>query len=210
MKFTDKRGQGQKNFVIPNKPIKRTPEEIALDNQKAVEEHIEMVKQEDLRLRGMEAEKARSVDSFRLPKRLQKLSFIEEHEEEEAIRQIEELMGFERPRVCGYMISVKIYVRDEDIGKILDKDGRETLLYAPPRVSAHDKFRNCSGLVLGVGPTAYKDPKFMGIPWCKIGDWVMIARNGGPQVNFRGIPVTTVPDDNIYMTLECPTHVTRD
>ena len=208
MKFTDKRGHGQKNFVIPAK--KPTPEQIALDNQRMMEEHLEMVKQEELRLHGMEAKQARSVDSFRLPERLRRTSFIEEHEEEEAIRQIEELLGFERPRVTGYHICVKIYVRDEDIGKLIDKDGRETLLYAPPRVSAHDKFRNCSALVLALGNIAYKDPKYMGIPWCKVGDWVMIARNGGPQVNYRGIPVTTLPDDNIYMTLECPTHVTRD
>lgn len=211
MKFTDRRGQGNKNFVLPKKEeIKKTALEIEQENQRAMQEHLDMIRQEELRLNGIEASRARCLDSFRLSPRLQKLSFIEEHEEAEAIRQIEELLGFERPRVCGYMITVKIYVRDEDVGKLLDKDGRETLLYAPAKVSAHDKYRNCSGLVLSIGPIAYKDPKFMGVPWCKVGDWVMIARNGGPQVNYRGIPVTTIPDDNIYWTLECPTHVTRD
>lgn len=205
MKFIDKRGQDK--HVIVNQ---KTPEEVLLENQRLAEEHFKMIREEELRLYGTDADKARSVDTFRLPANQRYLSFIEEHEEAEAIRQIEELLGFERPRVTGYHICVKIYVRDEDIGKLYDKDGKETLLYAPAQVSAHDKFRNCSALVLSIGNIAYKHEKFMGIPWCKVGDWVMIARNGGPQVNYRGIPVTTLPDDNIYMVLEDPRHVTRD
>jgi hypothetical protein len=201
MKFTDKRGQGQKNFVIPTKKL--TPEQIALDNKRMMEEHLEFVRQEELRLSGMEAANAKSVDSFRL-------SFIEPYEESEAIRQIEELLGFERPRPTGYHIAVKIYVRDEDCGKLFDKDGKETLIYAPPKVSAHDKFRNCSALVLSLGDDAYRDRKFLSGPWVRVGDWVVIARNGGPQVNYRGVPVTFIPDDNIYCVISDPTHVTRD
>lgn len=203
MKFIDKRGQGQKNFVLPNKAVSKTKEEIALDNLKAIEEHAELLKQEELRLNGIEASKARSVDKF-------KLGFVEAYEEETAIKMIEDLLGFERPRPTGYHVAVKIYVRDDEIGKILDKDGRETLLYAPPKVSAHDKFRNCSALVLALGPEAYRHPKFTHGPWVRVGDWVVIARNGGPQVNYRGVPVTFIPDDNIYCVIEDPTHVTRD
>lgn len=202
MKFTDNRGHGNKNFVQKILP-KKTPEELIEEQQRAIEENLEGLRREELRLNGIEASKARSVDKFRL-------GFVEEYEEEQAIKMIEDLLGFERPRPTGYNVAVKIYVRDEEVGKILDKDGRETLLYAPPKVSAHDKFRNCSALVLALGPDAYRASKFPSGPWVRVGDWVVIARNGGPQVNYRGVPVTFIPDDNIYCVIEDPTHVTRD
>lgn len=197
MKFTDKRSQN-KNIVI-----KHTPEQIAIENQRLADEHLKLLREEELRIHGVDASKARSVDSFRL-------SYIEDYEEADAIKMIEDLLGFERPRPTGYHIAVKIYVRDEDVGKLYDKDGRETLLYAPAQVSAHDKFRNCSALVLAIGPDAYRGSKFISGPWVRVGDWVVIARNGGPQVNYRGVPVTFIPDDNIYCVIPDPTFVTRD
>jgi co-chaperonin GroES (HSP10) len=47
------------------------------------------------------------------------------------------------------------------------------------------------------------------VPWCKVGDWVVFDRNAGPQINYRGVPVTIIEDKNIRAVVECPTYVSR-
>src|SRR5579859_5957784 len=144
-------------------------------------------------------------------------SYIEPHEEQEAIRIIEEKLGFPRPRVTGYFIAVKIFLADEKIitkknsvGKdiqIAVPDGynpetekvyvnkSDGTIVLPEHVVEERKFRNCSGLILAMGPLAYKGKKFEGSgPWCKVGDWVMFPRNEGHQINYRGIPMQIIPD----------------
>lgn len=143
------------------------------------------------------------IDKFRL-------SFIEDYEEEEACKLIEESLGFERPRPVGYRMAVKIYTRPEDVVKVKGPDGKERSLYLPAVVRADDKFKNCSALVVAQGPDCYKDPKRTSAPWCKVGDWVVIARNAGPQVNYKGVPMTIIPDDAVYLIIQDPNDVTRD
>lgn len=160
-------------------------------------------------------------------------SFIEPHEEQEAIKFVEEKLGFPRPRITGYFIAVKIFLADEKIitkknsvGNDIQiavpegyRDEKEKVyvnkvdgtIVLPEHVVEERKFRNCSGLVLSLGPLAYKGKKFEGSgPWCKVGDWVMFPRNEGHQINYRGIPMQIIPDDRVMMVVEDPAHVTRD
>jgi hypothetical protein len=153
------------------------------------------------------------VDKYRL-------SYIEDYEEDEARKQIEELLGFEAPRVCGFHMAVKIYVRPDQI---------EGGIYIPDMVTANDRFRNCTALVIAKGSECYSSGRFtesltkkilrvffskwmppVKKPWCKVGDWIVFPRNEGPQINYRGIPMQIIPDDKCYMIIQDPTHVTRD
>jgi co-chaperonin GroES (HSP10) len=140
-----------------------------------------------------------------------KLSFIENCEEEEAKKIIEEHLGFPAPRVTGYHLAVKIYVREQDVHSFIDDKGEKKFIALPDSVTANDKFRNCTALVVSVGAGAYKGERFAETgPWCKVGDWVVIPRNEGTQVNYRGIPMQLIPDDRILCVIEDPSHVTRD
>lgn len=161
-----------------------------------------------------------------------KTSYVEDHEVEEAKKIIEESLGFEVPRVCGYHMVVKIFVRPEDVHEFTDEKGNKKSIYLPESATAQDKFRSCVALVLNQGPECYTGKRFQenpvirffrktGLfkswlgpirkrPWCKVGDWVVIARNAGPQVNYRGMPVTYLPDDQIFGVVPDPTFVTRD
>lgn len=145
-----------------------------------------------------------SIDNFRY-----KTSYIEDYEEEEAKRLIEESLGFERPRITGYHMAVKIYVRPEDIYEFTKEDGSKGKFYLPSSATAHDKWTNCVGLVLSQGSDCYQKSRFTHA-WCKVGDWIIIPRNEGTQLNYRGIPMQILPDDRCLGVVSDPTWVTRD
>lgn len=146
-------------------------------------------------------------------------SFVEESEEEEAKKFIEQHLGFPAPRPCGYHMYVKIHVREEDVHQIKDEkgnpilgeDGKPLYIALPDTMRANDKFRNCTALVVSQGIEAYQGERFKcSGPWCKVGDWVVIPRNEGTQVNYRGIPMQIIPDDRVLSVIEDPNYVTRD
>jgi len=137
-------------------------------------------------------------------------SLIEDHEEQEAKDLIAEQLGFEPSTPFSRKIAVKIYVRPDEITITKNGDGKEISIYLPPTFNAHDKFRNCTALVINVAKDCYKDKKYQESgPYCKVGDWLMIPRNVGTQVNYRGMPVQLIPEDAIYMVIEDPEHVER-
>jgi co-chaperonin GroES (HSP10) len=147
------------------------------------------------------------------------LSYIEEFEVKEAYDLIVQHLGFEPPRPAGYHLVVKIYVREEDVCKlkddegndILDENGKPKYIALPSSVTTEDKYRNCTALVLAVGPDAYKGKRFENSgSWCRIGDWVIIPRNEGTQINYRGIPMQIIPDDRILAIIQDPAFATRD
>jgi hypothetical protein len=238
-----------------------------------------------------------------------KLSFIEDHEVEIAEKLIQDQLGMDPMRPTGYYLTVKLYVRPEDVHQIKDdkgkpilgSDGKPMYIALPETVTANDKFRSCTALVIAQGPEAYKTGRFkpqtgfmtftdldlsmkaaemlskskfcpktyrgkpediliaiqIGLeaglspihsllrveerdgnpyiktieecktdsfsdniiqlfeknrvkPWCKIGDWVVIPRNEGTQINYRGIPMQIIPDDRPLAIIPDPTYVTRD
>jgi co-chaperonin GroES (HSP10) len=139
------------------------------------------------------------------------LSYIEDSEVIQAKQIIEEQLGFPVPRVCGYHMAVKIFVRPEETKEILGDDGISRKIYLPHTVTVHDKYRSCTALVLSMGSEAYKGDRFKDSgPWCKVGDWVVIPRNEGVQINYREVPMQIIPDDRVLCIVEDPSHVTRD
>ena len=60
-------------------------------------------------------------------------------------------------------------------------------------------------LVLETGPDAYADKdKFPHGPWCKKGDWVIIARYAGSRIKIEGGELRILNDDEILGTVESP------
>jgi len=70
------------------------------------------------------------------------------------------------------------------------------------------------GQVVSLGPLAYSDEyKFMGIPWCKEGDFVIFARYSGSRVRLFGseadgsddLSCRLLNDDEILAVVDNPT-----
>ena len=60
-------------------------------------------------------------------------------------------------------------------------------------------------LVLKVGPDAYSDPeKFPTGPWCKEGDWVIIARYEGSSLKIEEGELRILNDDEVLGTVDSP------
>lgn len=135
------------------------------------------------------------------------LSYIEVEEEEKAKELIKEYLGFEAPRTCGWYIGVVLYIPD----KLVNADGTESVLLKAEAHGMLDKFKSCVGLCVYQGSDAYKGDRFQHSgPWCKVGDWVVIPRAEGRQVNYRGRSMHLLPDDKILMVVEDPKYVTLD
>jgi len=67
------------------------------------------------------------------------------------------------------------------------------------------------GLVLEVGPDAYKDKeRYPKGPWCKKGTWVVFARYAGSRIKIDGGEVRLLNDDEVLATVENPEDIFHD
>jgi|TARA_R100001244_G_scaffold49675_1_gene43854 co-chaperonin GroES (HSP10) len=59
--------------------------------------------------------------------------------------------------------------------------------------------------ILKVGSDAYKDKeRFPNGPWCKEGDWVIIAKYAGSRITIEGGELRIINDDEILATIDDP------
>ena len=143
------------------------------------------------------------------------LSYIEDHEVEEARKLMEEQLGFKFMRPCGYQVLLKLYIRSEVAAQILDENGEQKRdengnliqIIRPDSIRQEDRLQAVVGLVLAMGPEAYKGLKFRGI-YCRPGDWVLTANYEGSRVGFKDMPVVLVTDDRILSVVEDPEDIT--
>lgn len=134
------------------------------------------------------------------------LSMISSEEEQTAKDLIENLLGFPAPTVCGYRLAVKLHIKDERA----NKDDPTSKIVLPQSHLMDEMYRTVTGLVIAIGPDAYCGDRFSNSgPWCKVGDWVVIARNEGVQVQYRGVAMHYINDDRILGVVEDPDHVTK-
>lgn len=125
----------------------------------------------------------------------------------------EKLCGKKPPSITGYYVGIRIYQRA--ITKTVKReDGTEAEMYTgTERTQAEDKYQSMVGLVVAMGPQAYKgtdqfgNRRFEGEPWCNIGDFVLFPRYEGLQVTFRDVPLLIVPDDKIIGIVDDPEDV---
>jgi len=126
----------------------------------------------------------------------------------DARKKVEDFLGCPPPRkTCGFQILVALYTTG---GKLKNADGSASLIEAPDTISSQDRFRSCTGMVVQMGPMAYKGTKFADTgAWCKVGDWVVIGRHDGMQLDYRGRPVMLINDDKIGMVIDNPSYAKR-
>ena len=66
-------------------------------------------------------------------------------------------------------------------------------------------YTTVTGLVLKVGPDAYKDEKrFSNGPWCKVNDWIIFGRYAGSRFGIEGGEVRILNDDEIIAVVKDP------
>ncbi len=76
-----------------------------------------------------------------------------------------------------------------------------------------EEYNNSRGLVLAMGPLAYRSDRFRPhpdaepIPACKVGDWVTLGKYAGQKIAVDGISLLIVNDDNITSVIPDPTRL---
>lgn len=150
------------------------------------------------------------------------LSFVEDHEEIQAQSVIDEqfreltkdflpkefpqgLTLREHGRLTRYFCAVKIYVRPEELKEITDTEGKKVTIYLPDSVRAEDRYQSCTGLVVALGPQAFKDKD--GNPRgskYKVGDWLTFPRTDIIRQDFCGVPLGIMTDDRAIMVTDDP------
>jgi co-chaperonin GroES (HSP10) len=86
----------------------------------------------------------------------------------------------------------------------------------PDEVLDRERLAINVGLVMAVGPLAYKDKNKFGDPdnptepwqpWCKKNDWVMFGKYAGSRFKIDGGELRLLNDDEILAIIEDPSHL---
>ena len=110
----------------------------------------------------------------------------------------------EHCRLTRYFCAVKIYIRPEEMK--VGPDGKHVILL-PDMVRTEDRYQSCVGLVVALGPQAFKDKegKPKGSAY-RVGDWVAFSRVDIIRIDFLGIPIGIMTDDRAIAVVSDPTH----
>ena len=100
------------------------------------------------------------------------------------------------PKPTGWRLLVLPFkMKDKTKGGILITDD----------VIERSQVASTCGLVLDIGPDAYKDKeRYPDGPWCKKGSWVIFARYAGSLIKIDGGAVRLLNDDEVLATVENP------
>jgi len=150
--------------------------------------------------------------------------WVQKDEEEKAKRIVEETLGVEAPHVCGYKVAIAI--QENNFHYV---NGIKTIIHMPDSTKDEEKYRNCTGLVIGMGPWAFRGRDFIEPilsrtarfffgkymkpssyrPWYRVGDFVAFPRHAGEVQNYCGIPIIVISDVDAYMVLKKPQDIKR-
>lgn len=85
---------------------------------------------------------------------------------------------------CGHRLVVKPY-KQEEVDDILKAATESGFLKDFQIINSNKKREDASvdkGIVLAIGPTAWKNDSFGHDPWCKVGDEILFAKFAGKVV----------------------------
>lgn len=107
----------------------------------------------------------------------------------------------ELPVPCGYKLLIALPKVDEK---------SEGGIYKPEDVVHREQTASIIGLVLDMGPDAYKDPsKFPHGPWCKQGDYILMRSYSGTRFRYNGAEFRLINDDTVEAVVPKPDAIRR-
>lgn len=99
------------------------------------------------------------------------------------------------PKVCGWQLLIRpVKMKEKTKGGVI----------IPGRAKAEIEAFTNIGEVIAVGHMAYKDERFGGTPWCKVGDFVVYHRHAAQRIKWKGVKMGLVADDKIMLVIQDP------
>lgn len=110
------------------------------------------------------------------------------------------------PEPAGYRILIAI--------PKLDQTYENTSIARPEQFAKKEEMASVVGLVVKLGPLAYKDEeKFPDGPWCKEGDYIMMRSYSGTRFKISGKKgeqeFRLINDDTVEAVVDDPRGITR-
>jgi len=115
--------------------------------------------------------------------------------------ELNEKIARKLPEPKGYKLLIAIPKLDEktDGGVII-----------PDKLKGMEEVASIIGLVIGMGPSCYKDKdKFPDGPYCKEGDFVIFRSYSGTRFKFKGEEFRLINDDTVEAVVDDPRGYTR-
>ena len=102
------------------------------------------------------------------------------------------------PQPCGWRILVKPQEAQEKSkgGVLLPDDFKDVSKYA-----------SVIAQVVAMGDDCYADAVKFAHPWCKVGDWIMIAKHTGWRFKVNGEDYKIINDDEVVGTVDDPSKI---
>jgi|TARA_R110002012_G_scaffold196704_3_gene365179 chaperonin GroES len=100
------------------------------------------------------------------------------------------------PEPVGYRILIAIPEKEQKTegGVLLPEDTRK-----------REEAASMVGMVLKIGPDAYKDTeRFPNGPWCKEGDFILMRSYSGTRIEIHGQEFRVINDDSVEAVVEDP------
>jgi len=100
------------------------------------------------------------------------------------------------PEPVGYRILIAIPEKEQKTegGVLLPEDTRK-----------REEAASMVGMVLKIGPDAYKDTeRFPNGPWCKEGDFILMRSYSGTRIEIHGQEFRVINDDSVEAFVEDP------
>lgn len=113
---------------------------------------------------------------------------------------------YEGVEPVGYQLLLRVYVPyiPEKIGSIFISQDTQG------KIRQDAKLTNLTGLVLKIGPDAYKDKtRFSSEPYCKIGDWIQFQRASGYTFSHNKLTSIYLNDDCLVGIVKDPRTIAR-
>ena len=101
-----------------------------------------------------------------------------------------------KPEPVGYRILIAIPEKEQKTegGVLLPEDTRK-----------REEAASMVGMVLKIGPDAYKDTeRFPNGPWCKEGDFILMRSYSGTRIEIHGQEFRVINDDSVEAVVEDP------
>jgi len=122
---------------------------------------------------------------------------------ETAVHEDDKIEGVLKP--VGYRVLVRILAPEET-----SQRWKDSQLVMPDETRDREQMGQLWGLVLDLGPDAYKDlNKFPSGPWCKPGDAVVIRPYAGTRFRVRGELYALINDDTVQAVSREPGELER-
>ncbi len=104
------------------------------------------------------------------------------------------------PVPCGFKLLIALPEAE---------DKTEGGLYKAEQTKKLEEVGSVVGFVHAMGPDAYTDKKRCSVPYCKVGDWIIMRAYAGTRLIIHGTEWRLINDDSVDAVVQDPRGISK-